>query len=498
LSKPNILLITSDQMRADAMGCSGNPDVKTPHLDRLAQSGVCFTNAFTPDPICVPARASITTGCYPHRCTGFKDNKGAIRAGFPLLGEELNQRGYRTYALGKLHYLPYTPPGEKRTTYGIETVELAESGRIVQKYDPYGCLKGLEDYHDYLYTVGWGGYTRGHGLGNNDIFAAASPIPEEYYVDAWVADRTIYHLERHLEGQPDTPFFLWMSFPKPHSPYDPPRPYDSMYDPRSISPPVGDFSKIQNRGLDFFVREYFNHMWDKVSPEAKRVIKSHYYGLVSFQDRQIGRVLDFLEAKGLREDTIIIYTADHGDMLGDFGLFFKRNFYNGSVRIPFIVSYPRRVAAGRISRELVGLQDILPTLMSLTGTPLHRPVDGEDLTPVLEGHDSSIREYYVGQCMDHPQQQYMVVDGEWKYIYHQLGGVEELYNQLQDPHELNNLADSKDAPIKVVRHRMREYLRQWCIENGDQSMLENGELVVYPREEFKIPQPGGVFGRRYY
>jgi arylsulfatase len=454
LRKPNILFIMCDQMRHDAVGCNGNGIVKTPNVDRLAASGINFSNSFTPDPICVPARASLTTGCYPHKCTGYKKNSGSIKEGFPLLGEEMNKRGYETYAIGKLHYNPYRAPGVPRTTHGLRTTELAESGRILSKYDPQNKQIGLEDYHDYLHTVGWGGYTRGHGLGNNDVYAAASPLPQEHYVDTWVANRAIDYMKRHIQSQPDTPFFMWASFPKPHSAFDPPQPYDRMYDPRSLPDPIGDLALLEARGVDELAERHYDYMWDLLSPEAQKVIKAHYYGLISHQDRQIGKLLDFLEQHGLREDTIVVYTADHGEMLGDFGLYFKSNFYNGSVRVPLMISYPRMLAGGKVSHELAGLQDLLPTMLSLAGSPLEREVDGRDLTPALLG-DQPVREYYIGQCGDDPVQQYMVVSRQWKYIYHQQGGVEELYSQLEDPAELSNEAMSLDPAIKQVKAELR-------------------------------------------
>ncbi len=497
MNKPNILFIMCDQMRYDAIGCNGNDIIHTPNLNRLAQSGVNFSNCYTPNPICVPARATITTGFYPHKCTGVKKNGGSIKEGYPLLGEELNRRGYETYAMGKLHYLPYDSKKENRTTYGIKNVELAESGRMLAKFDPEHKQRGIEDYHDYLHTVGWGGYSRGDAIGNNDIFPSSTPVPEEYFVDTWVADRAIYHMEKHASEKPETPFFMWASFPKPHSPYNPPHPYDKMYDPRDMPPPVGDISDVIERGVDNSYLEYWDFMWDKLSPETKKVIKAHYYGLITLQDKQIGRLLDFLEEKGLRENTIIIYTADHGDMMGDFGLYFKRVFYNGSVRIPLMISYPPKIKGGSVSDELVGLQDLLPTILSLTGEPLGQRVDGGDLTgTVLEG--KPVRDYYIAQCGDSPDQQYMVADREWKYIYHEYGGVEELYNLKNDPSELNNLSGSKETETAGRLEKMRSYLTEWCIENKDSMMIENGKLKSLEKKKLDLPKRVDPFGRRYY
>jgi arylsulfatase A-like enzyme len=500
MKQPNILFIMCDQMRHDAVGCNGNPHVQTPNLNRLAASGVNFTNSFTPDPICVPARACLTTGCYPHKCTGTKKNSGEIKEGFPLLGDELNKRGYETYAIGKLHYNPYGGPGEPRTTHGLKTTELMESGRILGKFDPKNKLIGLEDYHDYLHTVGWGGYTRGHGLGNNDVYAAPSPIPEEHYVDTWVANRAIDYMREHMGSQPEKPFFMWASFPKPHSAFDPPHPYNRMYDPREMPAPVGEMSVLQDRELDELVARHFDYMWDLLSPQAMKVIKAYYYGLITHQDKQIGKLLDFLEQNGLREDTIVVYTADHGEMLGDFGLYFKTNFYNGSVRVPLMISYPRRIAAGQVTDALAGLQDLLPTMLSLAGAPLEQKVDGIDLTPVLTGNSGGqaqgVRDYYVAQTGDDPGQMYMVASKEWKYIYTQLGGVEELYAQTGDLTELRNVATDQDPNIQQVKKDMRKFLIRWCEDNGDLGMLDGGDLKVTQRGDAgEADGEGGAGGK---
>ncbi len=490
-----------DQMRWDALRCNGNDNIQTPHLDRIAESGMNFINSFTPNPICVPARASLTTGCYPHKCTGIKENHGSINEGFPLLGTELDKRGYETYVAGKLHYNPYSPPGEKRTTHGLKTVEFAESGRILQKYDPRGMLSGLEDYHDYLNIVGWGGYERGHGLGNNDVYPAPSPIPQEHYVDTWVANQSLKMMKFHLEEKEDRPFFMWASFPKPHSAFDPPRPFDEMYDPREMLEPKGNKELLVDRGLDRFVQNHYKYIWDLLSPAAQKVIKAYYYGLISHQDKQVGKLLDFLDEQSLTENTIVIFTSDHGEMLGDFGLYFKQNFYNGSVRVPMMISWPGTIQPKQ-SDELVGLQDLLPTMLSLTGSPLKQNVDGKDLSNILLADNEqteSVRDYYISQCNDHPQQQYMVADKMWKFIYNQRGGVEELYHQKEDVAELTNLVASDNPEIQGVKHRMKQYLIEWCRENGDEQMLDGNELKALECvPNFEIPARELPFGRRFY
>ncbi|MEX0776445.1 MAG: sulfatase-like hydrolase/transferase [Phycisphaeraceae bacterium] len=434
----NILLITADQLRADALGCYGNPVCRTPALDALAASGTVFDQAFTPCPISVPARASLTTGNYPHRATGMKENGGSIRDGQYKVAEYFDLHGYRTYACGKLHYAPYAPPGQPRVVHGFDHWDSAESGRIISKFDPTAQLRGLEDYSDYLADVGWRGYSRAHGIGNNDVRPCPSPLPAEHHVDHWVADRTIQRLRQHTAEHHDQPFLIWCSFPKPHAPLDPPMPWAHMYDPRQVPPPVGDESMLATRNPHLeFIRA--NCALGSLSPEARRVAKAYYYGLVSFQDAQVARILATLDELGVTDDTIILYTADHGDLMGDFGVFFKSDFRRGSVSVPFIMAGPG-VPCGQRLQTLVGLQDILPTLAAMTGHPLAHAVDGLDMRPVLRDPAAAVRQLYYAQCYDSPRQLAMVTDGRWKYCYSQMGAVEELYNLQDDPHELVNLA----------------------------------------------------------
>jgi len=498
--KPNILLIMCDQMRPDAMGCAGNHVIQTPNLDTLAATGVNFANAYTPYPVCEPARASITTGMYPHKCLAFNEESGGEEIGkeFPVLGTELSNLGYSTYAMGKLHYHPYTPPGRPKVTHGIQTVEFAESGRWANMYNG---AAGLEDYLDYLHTVGWGGYSRPLAIGNNDIFPAVSPLPQEHYVDSWVAGRSIAHMQQHLEDTPDKPFFMWASFPKPHSPYDPPRPYDAMYDPRGIPAPTGTIDDIQSRGLDDAFAKYYKYHWDTVSDAAKQVILAHYYGLISFQDKQVGRMLEFLESAGIRDNTVVIFTSDHGDMMGDFGLYFKTLMYRASVNVPFIVSYPNAWPANVVSDELVGLQDIFPTLLAFAGKQ-QKDTDGLDLTPIINGGEKGRDTYVAYFCTgENPDgMRIMIANKEHKYIYNVCGGVEELYDMKNDVQELHNLADIPEHAAKS--NEMRTRLQKWCADNNHHDMLDGGKLKYVPRPDMTgcVPQKAlnGLFGRRKY
>ncbi len=492
MPRPNVLIITADQLRFDAVSTGGNNHVHTPNLARLARTGVNFTNSFTPCPICVPARASITTGNYPHFATGTARNSGYIHQDQPVLAHHFNAAGYGTYAVGKLHYVPYAEPGEPRLVHGFQSVDLMESGRIISRYAP-DLPRGIEDYYDYLEDVGWKGFKRAHAAGNNDVHPAVSPLPAEHYVDSWIADTTIRRLEEH-EGRDHEPFLLWMSFPKPHSPYDPPRPYDQFYDPRTLPEPFGGPELLESHS-PILRRNRPRYNWRSMSPQAIQVARAHYYGCITFQDACVGRVLDYLESEGLREDTIVIYTADHGDLLGDFGCFFKQSFMNGSVRVPFIWSAPGLLPSGRTSDALVGLQDILPTITTMTRAALDRPVHGLDLSDELAGEVPLARDVYISECNDAPTQSYMACDGKWKYIYSEQDGFEELYDQELDPEELANRAAEQPERCAELRSRVVE----WCRHTGRDSALEGDGLVMTPTDPADQSEfPANALGWRWY
>lgn len=476
--KPNVLVIFADQMRADTMGCAGHPLIKTPNLDRLAREGIHFQRAYSPDPICVPARASFTTGNYPHKCTGSKNNSGRIRDDQIKIAELFGQNGYRTYASGKLHYVPYSPPGTPRLLHGFQRCALHESGRIIQQFGPDGTVEGLEDYHDYLNRVGWGGYGRAHGLGNNDIHPAPAPMPAEHYVDAWVCSRALEFLGEHRRDHAGKPWFMFMSFPKPHAPYDPPRPYDTLYDPREVPVPFRARETERQPRTPTKQVEKKTHGWDLWSPQMYQVARAHYYGQVTFQDLQIGRMLTYLEETEQLANTVIVYTADHGDLLGDFGFFAKSSFYRGSVDIPLIVHWPMRLQRGLRPDALVGLQDLLPTLAELASIPLPQPVDGMDLSNLLEGRPFQRREFYVSYCMSSPNQLYMVADAYHKYLYSQVGPYEELYDLVHDPDELTNIAvePRAETTLKLMRRRLRE----WALANGETQIIDGDSVAQAP------------------
>jgi arylsulfatase A-like enzyme len=219
---------------------------------------------------------------------------------------------------------------------------------------------------------------------------------------------------------------------------------------------------------------------------------------VTFQDEQVGRVLAGLEEMGLSENTIVLYIADHGDLLGDFGGFFKCNFLEGSVRVPILLRAPS-LPTGERRRQLVGLQDILPTLANLTGCELGEDVDGHDMTPWARDDRATGRDLFYAQCHESPRQSAMVTDGRWKYCWQETGGVEELYDLREDPHELNNLAIADGSGPTLTE--WRERLIAEATRYGDTGLLteDGSNLRTSPLDRDAIRKAGiGGMGWRWY
>lgn len=461
----NVLLITGDHFRGDAMRCAGADFLQTPNFDRLAAEGVRFCNASASNPICVPGRAAITTGNPSHICTRETGNGGRIRDGQAKIAQHFADHGYGTYALGKLHYVPYQNP---RLLHGFQVAELCEEGRVTSLRAKNRPDLWNEEYDEYLKTVGWGGYQRAHGIGNNDIRAGASPLPEEHHADAWTTTRSIHHMEQHRRQRPGEPFFMWTSWIKPHPPYDPPRPFDTLYDPRELPPPVGGPEDLAGRDPSLALRPA-TYAWDRLSPEAIRYSRAHYFGMMSFLDKQMGRLLDYLEESGQRQNTVILLAADHGDCLGDHGIFFKSCFMKGSVNIPFVVSAPGLGAPqGAVRPNPVGQEDVLPTLCDFAGLPIPPNILGRSVRGAMEDPAQWDRPFYVAETGSGERESNMVFDGEWKYIYCTLDDTEELYHVAEDPDEMRNLA--KDKPERAAE--MRGVLVDWLRNTGAEGRLD--------------------------
>ncbi len=458
--RPNVLLITADEMRHDCLGAAGHPVLRTPHLDALAARGVRFTNAYTPYPVCVPARLSIMSGQYAH-AHGAMGNGAMIPPGQPTIASLVRDAGYRTAAFGKMHFWP------PRTAMGFQHMRLAEQAGAGWKVDDYHsdylAQRGQIDewdrwdqhqpYRDQAPAEYWEGFG-----------ARPSALPEEHYHTTWIAQETIAWLEKQSG---DRPFFAWTSFIKPHHPFDPPRPWDTLYDPAAI-PPLGDPNEalakpLMTAGGRRDPRRAFFDL-RTLSAEAFARVAAYYYATISHIDHHVGRMLDALRELGRLDNTLVVFASDHGDYMGDYGLILKSPSvpYDALARVPLIVAGPG-CEAGVVCDALVSLVDLLPTVAAAGGAPVPPFVQGRDLAPLLTGaHGPDETRPWRDAVFSETREIKAVRTARHKYLYNSRLGIEELYDLQADPGERRDLAqDPACAPhIAALRRRLLD----WMIE----------------------------------
>lgn len=473
---PNILIFCVDEMRADHLGCAGNPTVRTPNLDRLAARGMLFSRAYCANPICMPARASMFTGMLP-RDHGLRVNGQNLRREVPTLPGTLAEAGYRTHAAGKLHltaWVPKVEPPEPRRY--PECKDYWDRGVVREFPTPYYGFHSV-DYvggHTSWAYGDYGRWLRGQGgapeqlLPDEPIGDAPSSfrmrIPEKLHYNRYVADSVIDLIEDSA-GPDAPPFFAWCSFPDPHMPVGSPEPYRDMYDPAEVELPVR-----REGELDDLPPVYRRVMRGELRPNGVdssgvtdadwREIIAGTYGMITHLDAEVGRVLDALERAGLAEDTVVAFISDHGDMMGDHGLLWKSFYtFQGCIRLPLIVSAPG-CPDGRVSDALVSQIDLMPTILDLCEVPTPgeewreaetpyergsvvplRPYPGHSWRPLLEGSTERLREEVVIENDDPTcgfQVRALVTDRHRLTIYPATPHGE-LFDLQADPDELHNL-----------------------------------------------------------
>ena len=468
MAHPNILLLFVDQMRYDAMACAGNPVTRTPSLDRIADEGMNFTHAVTPVPVCVAARHSLVTG---HRCAThgrFGNNLPSPEPNLYTLPQLLGTAGYQTRAIGKMHWMP------PRRHHGFHRMELMEEIPKCREED---------EYLTYLNRVGYGHIRQVHGVRNLLYHQPqVSVIPEEHHGSTWVADRTIDFLKENRHQ----PFFCWSSWIAPHLPWNAPEPFASMYPIDEVDPPHNwDQPREQLPPLMRWAKETSDTTFASID-HLKR-IRSLYYGNISLIDKGVGRILDTLEELGMAENTLVIFTSDHGELLGDHGAFQKSKPYEASMRIPFLMRLPGQVAPGKTTADRVNMLDIMPTALELA--ELDYP--GENILPGAclldqEGGGLAVsRDTFVVEHGAGPRRWLSLLRGPWKYNYYFEGGWRELFQLEDDPLEMHNLLlNEPDVHSLEMSQSIHQQLIDWEMKNGfASSFSSSGDLIASPIDE---------------
>ncbi|MBI1299829.1 sulfatase-like hydrolase/transferase [bacterium] len=427
--RPNILWFCTDQQRYDTIHALNNPHIHTPNLDRLMAEGVAFTRTYCQSPICTPSRASFLTGCYPSTVHGCMNGNEYWDEAAPLVTKLLKDVGYDCGLAGKFHLTGTANRREPRP-----------------EDDGYRVFHWSHDHedrfpdHDYAQWIA----SQGHSLA--ELRKDPASIPPELHQTTWCTDRAIDFLSEQRDG----PWLMSVNVFDPHGPFDPPQSYLDRYDPAALPPPLFRQSDLATQ--DQIPGDFQTPARPPESFNAQQ-IKAAYYAMIELIDDNIGRLVAALEATGQRQDTLILFTSDHGETLGDHGLLLKGcRFYEGLVRVPLIISWPGHFEAGRISDALVELTDLAPTLLDVAGQSIPAHMQGRSLLPILSSavspdhHRDFVRcEYYnalnahiPGRADFEGSYATMIRDDRYKLVVYHGHNSGELYDLHEDPDEFDN------------------------------------------------------------
>lgn len=468
--RPHIILIVTDQQRADALGCMGDSAVISPNIDRLAHDGFLFRHAYTAAPSSTPARASLLTGQSPWRHGMLGYGRMAEHYDYEM-PQMLRNLGYHTLGIGKMHWHP------QRSLRGFETTLLDESGRVE---DPYF----VSDYRKWFATQAFGLNPDSTGVDWNGHLGKAYSLPERLHPTVWTGEQALQAIEGYASDQP---LFLKVSFARPHSPYDPPQRFVDMYEGRDIPAPVVG-SWCDALPLDEHPERNPTAARGNFGSDYARQSRRYYYASITFVDEQVGRIIQALKDKGMYDDALICFVSDHGDMLGDHHLWRKTYAYEGSSAIPFIMKLPRGLSsvlsAGAKIDAPVGLQDLLPTFLTVNGQEVPSAIDGMSLQKLWSGQSKTWRKYIA---MEHSSAYFSdnywcaLTDGKIKYIWFFQSGKEQLFDLTKDPHELRDLsavsrygkqlATMRQAMVDYLSERGEEWVKDGCLVVRKKTML---------------------------
>jgi arylsulfatase A-like enzyme len=472
----NVLLITSDQQRWDTIGRL-NPAIHTPNLDRLVDRGILFDRAYTVNPVCTPTRCSILTGEYPSRHGCYHVGTSLPESYGPTVAHRFTDAGYATSLIGKAHFQACKDPESLESSPRVHALDYFDDWN-----GPYFGFEHAElvighTSEPHASGMHYGAWLRERGVDletyfdihNYDHYGPWS-LPEALHGSAWVADRSIVAIDRAKEE--GSPFFLWSSFQDPHNPYVTPEPWASQYDAASMAGPVPtselggkpDFYASLERG-DFYGQdpELQEKAWGdvKIRPDMDsdrtRALRAVYYGMVSLMDHHIGRILDRLESDGTIDDTLIVFASDHGDYLGDHGLWGKGlPTYETMQRVPFIVAHPSCRNRGRISHALQSLVDIERSCLDVAGIEPSERSQGMSqvdawVDPACSVRDHCLVEFRPAQG---PFKQRTYVTDQYKLVLYDTRDYGELYDLDSDAEQSRNLYD--DPEYKSVRDALTE------------------------------------------
>lgn len=457
--KPNVVMIVVDQMRGDCLSHLNHPVVETPWLDHLARDGVSFTRAYSAVPSCIAARAGLLTGLSQdhHGRLGYQDR---VTWNYPqtLPGSFRNQ-GYQTRCVGKMHVWP------ARSRLGFDEVELHDGYLHTERnlnisISEHSSLN--DDYLAWLRRELPDADLNDSGLECNSWMARPFPYDEKYHPTNWVTQQAIAFLRRR---DPTNPYFLTLSYVRPHSPLDPPQYYYDLYDRQEIDFPLhADWEPADREHL----AQYVNPQVGKARPQALRRARAAYYGSITHIDNQIGRFYMALQDSGELQNTIILFVSDHGDMLGDFNLFRKSLPYEGASHVPLILSDPGNILnlpKGSRNDTVTELRDVMPTLLDAADLSVPAGLDGTSLLPAARDTVHTLRPFIHGEHTLGTLSSHWIIENNLKYVWFSQDGCEQLFDLSQDPQELTDRSGNSDYAKDLKR--LRGYLIDTLGKRGD-------------------------------
>lgn len=459
MSKPNILLIVTDHWTASLLGCAGHPVIRTPTLNQIAQCGTRFTNAYSEHPVCVPARRTLMTGtsAREHGDRTFQA-KREMPPHLPTMAQIFRDAGYQAYGVGKTHTYP------QRDRLGFDDIHLDDEGRT-----HHGVT---DDYEIFLGDRGYVGRQFGHGISNNAYDATTWHLPEEVHPTNWATDTMCRIIRRR---DPKRPAFWYLGYRHPHPPLVPPQRFLQFYDRVDMDEPFyGDWCEDEDLPLTLQAFRERYHL----SPEESRWARRHFYALCTQIDQQIGALIGTIREEGILDNTIVMFTSDHGESLGNHGIWAKQNFYEGSAAIPMILMGVKdctRVSHGRTDDRLVCLADVMPTLLDLADIDIPQAVTGRSML-------GARRDYLYGEFGEGELSSRMIHDGRHKLIYYAAGNRFQLFDLDADPNELHDLAG---RPSNANVFEGLQNLLAAELYGSDLDWLTDGALTGLPNRTYR-------------
>ena len=472
--KPNVLVICVDHWPGGMIGALGHSTILTPTLDQLISNGVAYTNAYATTPSCIPARRELMTGAFSPTHGDRVFNETLPMPKLPTMAETFREAGYQAYAVGKLHVYP------QRDRIGFNDVLLNEEGR-----HHLGLMK--DDYEIFLNEQGYAGQELTHGISNNEYYTRPWHLPEYCHSANWTAREMCKCIVRR---DPTKPSLWFMSFDDPHPPLAPLAEYIEMYRDLDIDMPyIGDWAENTDDWPHAIRARSLGR--SSYSEAAIRLARQAFYAQCTHIDHQIRVVIGTLREEGLLDNTAILFTSDHGDMLGNHGLYAKAVFYQNSTNIPMVLAPPadrKELGQNRLDDRLAAHADILPTVLELCDIPTPGSVEGLSLV------SDQRREFIYGEHWEDAHATRMIHDGRHKLIYYAVGNRTQLFDLQEDQYEMQDAAG--DPRYADVRERLTDLLvRQ--LYGSDLKWLDGEELVGLPETEWAPhPQPSRRFGNQ--